>query len=865
MLRRPIPALFLLIALPIVCFFAAYAKAGPPAIHVSSKPTWLNTYKAYDKSIPARSVDNGYFFQLIEEQVHVEKQADYVHIIRQIVSDAGVQNGSEISISFDPSYQKLELHQITVWRDNKPQDRLLVNAFKLIADEKELSKFIYQGTYSAYCILPDIRKGDRIEFSYTITGFNPILGNKYCHDFYFQQSQPIAHIYRSILASPQRKLNFKAFNKVPKTNLSDKNGLKCYEWEDFQVQPAHDYDNQAGWYTSYGYIQISDFANWEEVVNWALKINPLDANINGKLAKQVAELKLKAGDDKTKYFRSAVRFVQDEIRYMGVEIGEYSHRANSPEKVFNQRYGDCKDKSLLLASILTAGGIPANMVLINTAATEKTDQYLPSPFVFDHATVVANLEGKQVWIDPTISYQRGLGTDIYYPNYAKGLIIKAGNTGFAIIPPSKTGYVKCTEQYKVLADNGRATLNVVTTYTLNQANKIRAQLASSSMAETEKSYLDYYAKTYPKVETQDSITVKDDEEKNELTTIENYLVPDLLKKDSTSDRYEASFYASYIGEQLADINNKSRYPLVLNYPYAIDYTINVILPSRWIIDARETSIKRDAYAFKSKISATNDTLFLNYQFRYLKNFLLVDKLDEYRNDVKTIKDNHLSYRFTYTPGGASPVFHMNYWMLPGVGVFTLFIIGLFIKIYHKETQVVLYSAYANYKPLGGWLVLITIGLALTVVFLGFSIGKGTYFDLDKWHTHNGAKTEYNFKILFAVEALGNMLMLCYAAFCLILILKKRDIFPKYVIGFYAYVFIFLLADHVVAKLVFGNAVDDSGITSIVRSAIVAVIWIPYFRISTRVRETFIVPYPANNFVYQHQEVQPQLTEENDSL
>ena len=53
-----------------------------------------------------------------------------------------------------------------------------------------------------------------------------------------------------------------------------------------------------------------------------------------------------------KYFRVAVNFVQNEIRYMGIETGKYSHKANSPEKVFKQRYGDCKDKSLLLASIL---------------------------------------------------------------------------------------------------------------------------------------------------------------------------------------------------------------------------------------------------------------------------------------------------------------------------------------------------------------------------------------------------------------------------------------------------------------------------------------------------------------------------------
>jgi transglutaminase-like putative cysteine protease len=36
---------------------------------------------------------------------------------------------------------------------------------------------------------------------------------------------------------------------------------------------------------------------------------------------------------------------------MGIEMGQYSHKANNPERVFKQRYGDCKDKSLLLVSM----------------------------------------------------------------------------------------------------------------------------------------------------------------------------------------------------------------------------------------------------------------------------------------------------------------------------------------------------------------------------------------------------------------------------------------------------------------------------------------------------------------------------------
>src|SRR6202007_1655081 len=103
----------------VVLLNCGFAKAGSPTVRISPKPSWLSTCKPYDKMPSLRSIEGGYFFELVEHQVQVEKQADYHHLVRHIVSNNGIQNGSEISVSFDPAFETLEFHQITVWRDNK--------------------------------------------------------------------------------------------------------------------------------------------------------------------------------------------------------------------------------------------------------------------------------------------------------------------------------------------------------------------------------------------------------------------------------------------------------------------------------------------------------------------------------------------------------------------------------------------------------------------------------------------------------------------------------------------------------------------------------------------------------------------------
>ena len=61
---------------------------------------------------------------------------------------------------------------------------------------------------------------------------------------------------------------------------------------------------------------------------------------------------------------AALEFVQSEIRYFSVSLGENSHRPASPDIVLKRRYGDCKDKSLLLMTLLDELKIPSKVVLL---------------------------------------------------------------------------------------------------------------------------------------------------------------------------------------------------------------------------------------------------------------------------------------------------------------------------------------------------------------------------------------------------------------------------------------------------------------------------------------------------------------------
>ncbi|MDB5012442.1 MAG: hypothetical protein JWQ25_644, partial [Daejeonella sp.] len=818
----------------LLCFIPFLLSAQTPTIHSSEKPDWIVKPALSDYTPSVRDIKNGYFLSEKEQQYHLEKQAKYTRIIRGIVSDAGIQNGSEISVSFDPTYETLTFHQITVWRNKKPLNRLQLSKFKIIADEEDLSNFIYQGTYNAYLILDDIRKGDRIEYSYTISGENPIFKNKFANSLYLQEYEPVSHYYTCLIASPSRKLNFKYLNGAPKGKIITQNNLLRYEWESSKLKAIEYEDDTPAWFYSCPTVQVSEYATWAEVAKWANEINPASANMGGEASVFVDGLKDKFKNDKQAQFRAAVKFVQNEVRYMGVENGEYSHRAGNPEKVFTQRYGDCKDKALLLVSLLRSLDIKANIALVNTTEKEHIQNHLPSPVSFDHAVVCATVNNKKVWIDATMQYQGGVGANIYFPDYRKALIVGADTKELTNIPKSKTGVFTVFERFTMTDQNSPVELKVRTVYTHDGADDLRSSLASNSINEREKDYLKYYEKLYSKVKALDTIVVLDDPVKNEIVTIERYSISKFFKQDSISGTHKASFYSEYVNNILPTIAGERKQPLWLNSSKAISHTITIVMPGGWSVDTENKDIKTDEFKFHSYYTSLNDTLTLSYDFEFLKDFVPASKSAKFAEQIKQLDGTVLGYDIVYTPDDVP--FYPNYRLM---AYSVIFLISLIVAAYFKYNQVTSTSIYHKVPmEIGGWLIVIMLVLAITFLREIKDIIDEKYLDLNKWDFHSARESNTFYKLLLTVRVFSKLYVVIFAAFCLVLMIAKRDILPKTISIYIASASVLSVIQYILATRLYGE--DSSSFSNVMYFVITSFVMIYYFKTSERVKDTFVV-------------------------
>jgi transglutaminase-like putative cysteine protease len=95
-----------------------------------------------------------------------------------------------------------------------------------------------------------------------------------------------------------------------------------------------------------------------------------------------------------------------DIRYTGVELGQGGILPRPPAETLRRKFGDCKDKAVLLVAALRLLDIPAYVALLSAGEDQQDiDQELPGFGGFNHAIVVVP-GSPEVWIDPTDRFAR---------------------------------------------------------------------------------------------------------------------------------------------------------------------------------------------------------------------------------------------------------------------------------------------------------------------------------------------------------------------------------------------------------------------------------------------------------------------------
>jgi transglutaminase-like putative cysteine protease len=801
------------------------------------KPITFNTNVSATDTV---SSSGGYYDLLVDDQYNLAEQHNYFHYAQLITSEKGLDNVSTLTSNYDPEYQTLTFHIIRIIRKGQVIDQLRRDKIQLLRREENLERSVYDGSLTAVFNFENLQVGDIIEFATSYKGYNPIFENKYSRSLYFNYGVPVEKIYTRVVAEKNRKFNQKKFNNPPDAKEKIVGDRKEYEWQLDKIKALLFDEGRPGWHEPLSRIDFSEYNDWQEVVNWGNRVFARAAISSPAIEKQIAALRKENLEESA---NACIRFVQDEIRYLSFNDGIHGYQPHKAAQIFDQRYGDCKDKSVLLALMLNKLGIKSAPALVHSSSAKLINESLPTPRLFNHCIVQFTLNDSIYWVDPTISLQRGPLKKRFTPDYAYGLTLSSQSKGLSEIRyDAHDSEINIREKFDVGAVGTSARLEVDISYSGDEANSMRHYFRSTSRDEVTKSYLNFYANDYPDIEAARDVAYDDDELNNVFTTRERYNITRFWTYDSIAGKHTVSIYPRTLASYITKPGTKIRtMPYALVYPRHVKQQVTLQMPDTWDIENTEKSIETSGFDYKSAATYQDTLITLKYEYRTKKTHLEPSEINEYLKKIEDVQNDLTLNLYSYDQSKASSATKINY---PFIIILAVSCVGFFFgvrKMYDYDPDAK--PALEKHNSIGGWLILPAIGLCISPFRLVYDLYSTEYFNYTNWQILTDSNfAAYNPALgsLIAVEMIINFAILIYAIVLAVMFFQRRTSAPLFMMAFYIVTVLFVFTDSLVAESFGVEGFDDETTKTVIRGAIGAAIWVPYFLVSERVKGTFTI-------------------------
>ncbi|MGC2516506.1 MAG: transglutaminase-like domain-containing protein, partial [Terriglobales bacterium] len=138
-----------------------------------------------------------------------------------------------------------------------------------------------------------------------------------------------------------------------------------------------------------GTSRKNEIANWHSMGSWygSLISERMDAS---EPMKQQVNVLTAGKTTPLQKMQAIAGFVQHDIRYVAIELGIGGWQPHAAPEVFSHRYGDCKDKTTLMRTMLRQIGVDSYHVVINTQRGSVTRE-TPAHNGFNHVIVAIKL------------------------------------------------------------------------------------------------------------------------------------------------------------------------------------------------------------------------------------------------------------------------------------------------------------------------------------------------------------------------------------------------------------------------------------------------------------------------------------------
>ena len=422
---------------------------------------------------------------------------------------------------------------------------------------------------------------------------------------------------------------------------ANENGLQ-YSAANLKAIESEDFDPEFGDFSPNVQLALEDFnlkgvsghaTNWKEFGSWVYNsLIEERGELNTSTIQKIQSL-VKGIEDPKEKIKKVYQYVQDNTRYISVQMGIGGWMPISAKEVDRVKYGDCKGLTNYTMSLLKAVGIESYYTIVSADAQMKSLDFDFPSLQGNHAFLNVPLEDEEIWLECTNQVVPanflGTFTDNRY-------VLKVGPNGGDLVKSRQ--YLPEQSKQRTIAEINigvdKIDAHIEIKSTGIQYNQ-KYGLANDSKEDIEKYYKHYW----------DYV--------NDVHILNHELIND---KDSivTTEKvdFNTSGYLSKAGERILfapNMLNRNEYvpkrnkdrnrDIVIKRGYLDEDDFIIELPNGYKVEAnlKPTKLNNEFGEFEVSVEQLSDSK-LNYKRRLLIKPGIFPKTsyDDYRNFRKTI-------------------------------------------------------------------------------------------------------------------------------------------------------------------------------------------------------------------------------------
>jgi len=472
----------------IVSLFLALALLAFPVLSYSEIAAAVPFEEKYN--------DRQSIFLLYDINVKVNEDWSYVTNVRKKlkVLKTEARDLGEIPLYYENGREKItNIKAFTVTPDNKRRDYSKIQDLNIYEGYP-----MYSDSMIKVVTLPNVTVGSTLEHEFTITSKGLPVKNAFWYSFHMDAPVPMKELNFSITMPKSLGIKYKEFGLTRKPRITENKSTITYSWavrdiegtkndEDYLPLPTPESIKEG--------FEFSSIKSWQEVSDWYSSLVKKNLKTTPEIEAAVKNITAGCATIKEKTI-SILEYIQKDFRYVSMSFGDHTLEPHPTDIVFKNKYGDCKDLSLLCMAMLKAAGIDSNICFFNIESSINDPQYdLPIPSLFNHVIIlVKDPKEGDFYVDPLLD-----GYDIgQYPISYQGaytFIITEGGNRFGRFPvfDEKRNYTTANRTVFIGKD-GSALIESELLWDMDSSITERARLKAMSKEDKDKFFqrLDSY-------------------------------------------------------------------------------------------------------------------------------------------------------------------------------------------------------------------------------------------------------------------------------------------------------------------------------------------------------------------------------------